>query len=182
MRGMEGLAQRLIVATPALLDPNFRRAVVLLLEHNDDGALGVVLNSPSDIPVGKVLPQWDEFVSEPKVVFLGGPVRPEAAMALALRGLEDTAAWQPVLGPLGMVDLQAEPAEVAGRVHHLRVLSGYAGWGAGQLEQEIEQGAWFTADVAPEDVLAADTRPLWRQVLIRRGGMYRTVTENPTMN
>lgn len=132
---MASLRGRLLLAGPTLIDPNFFRAVVLVLEHTEEGAIGVILNRPTDLPVHEALPTWSSAVSEPEVVFVGGPVGAGTAIALG-RGLD----VDELVGSFGMVDLDAEPDEF----RDVRLFSGYAGWGAGQLESELAQNAWLT--------------------------------------
>ncbi|MDP8977230.1 MAG: YqgE/AlgH family protein [Actinomycetota bacterium] len=182
MQPVDSLARRLLVATPSLLDPNFRHAVVLVLEHGDEGAFGVVVNRPSPLAVRDVLPAWADLAAEPAVVFVGGPVAPDTVLALASRGDGQTDAWQPLLGRLGLVDLVADPLPPPGALEGLRVIGGHAGWGPGQLEAEIEQGSWFVVDPEPADVVADDPDGLWRRVLVRRGGVYTTIPADPGQN
>jgi putative transcriptional regulator len=176
------LAGRLLVATASLVDPNFHLTAALLLEHGEHGALGVVLNRPSEIPVEQILPDWAHAVSEPKVVFHGGPVQPNTVIAVARSRVEAPSGWQRVLGPLGVVDLDADPAIVAPDIRGFRVVAGYAGWSAGQLEAEIASGAWFVIAAGDDDPFCKDPDELWRSVLRRQGGLFTTVSTNPTLN
>jgi putative transcriptional regulator len=163
---------RLLIATPPLADPNFDRSVVLMLEHNEEGAFGIVLNRPTHTPVAAVLPDWAELAMWPTFVFTGGPVQPDAVIALARRsgGVPDDAeGWVPVLGDLGTVDL-AQPAADAVALSALRVFSGYSGWGPGQLDGELDMDAWIVVDAEPTDPFTADPDLLWRQVLGRQPG------------
>jgi putative transcriptional regulator len=172
------LAGRLLVATPVIGDPNFDRTVVLLLDHGDDGALGLVLNRPTDVAVGESLPQWADLVGPPAVVFVGGPVEQAAAIGLG-RPLDTPATedppWSPIpsgrsgVGPLVTVDLGADPGPGAA-LASVRVFVGYAGWGPGQLEAELDQEAWVVARPRPDDLWGADPEDLWRVVLRRQGG------------
>ena len=132
-------ARRLLVAVPAMLDPNFFRTVVFMVEHNAEGALGIVLNRPSETDLGDVLPEWRAFASEPPVAFVGGPVQQqEALIGLArVARVEDSSSWQPLLGRVGTVDLGAEPDAVHSDLEAVRVFAGYAGWGPEQLESEL---------------------------------------------
>nr|WP_246284299.1 YqgE/AlgH family protein [Nocardioides perillae] len=162
----------LLVATPELLDPNFADAVVLLLDVDADGALGVVVNRPSPVLVGDVLGEWGEAASEPEVLFRGGPVSTEGALAVG-RLADPTAAppgFRAVLGEVGVVDLDAPVAVVGAALRDLRVFAGYAGWGAGQLEAEVEEGSWYVVPGEPGDAFRADTRALRRDVLRRQPG------------
>jgi putative transcriptional regulator len=159
MAGMASMRGRLLVAGPALLDPNFFRTVVLVLDHDEEGAVGVVINRPTDLPVREALPPWAETVSDPPVVFVGGPVAPGTAIGIG-RGAD----IEPVLGPYGMVDLDQPPETW----REVRLFSGYAGWGPGQLEMEIEEDAWLVLDAWPEDVATDDADDLWSIVLARQ--------------
>lgn len=169
---------RLVVATPALDDENFAHAVVLVLEQNEDGALGVVLNRPSEVGLPSVLPGWEAVAASPPVAFVGGPVQQGSMLGLGrLTGPEGEA--RAVLPGVGLVDLADDPLTQTDQV---RVFAGYAGWGAGQLEAEIDAGGWFTVDADPEDVFTDEPENLWRRVLLRQGGMFRTIPENPSLN
>jgi putative transcriptional regulator len=174
----DGFGGRLLVASPSLHDPNFERTVILLLEHGE-GALGVVLNRPSDTAIDEPLPAWRLQAAEPSVVFVGGPVG-EAAICLAhSRGSAPADGWQQLFGDLGTLDVARDPDEVGVPVDGLRVFAGYAGWGAGQLEEEIAAGAWFVLDAEPEDAFSPDPAGLWRRVLRRQRGMLSTVANFP---
>jgi putative transcriptional regulator len=163
------LKGKLLVATPFLRDPNFDFSVVLVLEHNDEGAAGVVLNRPSDVEVGEPLPGWHELAAEPPVVFVGGPVGEGAAVGLARATLDlEGDAWSPVVGTVGTVDLSRAPGDVGPGLQRVRVFSGYAGWGPGQVEEEIEAGAWVIVDTHPDDAFSPDPDSLWRAVLRRQ--------------
>lgn len=161
---------RLLVASPRLLDPNFYRSVVLLVEHDDDGTLGLVLNRPTESPVGEHLPDWSSFVSDPGVVFIGGPVQPDVGVALARadgsRGLPGAR----------LIDLTAGPDGVQGVV---RVFAGYAGWAPGQLASEIEEGGWLVVDAEPADVFRPDPGRLWTDVLRRQPGRISWLANFP---
>ena len=125
----------LLLATPVLLDPNFADTVVLMLDVGDEGALGVVLNRPTGLAVSEVLSDWGEVVAEPEVLFQGGPVETEGALAVALRSSTEGEAvgFREVAGPLGLLDLDTPVELVTGSLAGLRIFAGYAGWGSGQL-------------------------------------------------
>jgi putative transcriptional regulator len=188
----EDLAGRLLVATPMLGDPNFKRTVVLIVEHeSEQGTLGVVLNRPTKIPVGQVLEPWDDLATSPSVVFTGGPVAPNSALALALvPGTDEPVGWHPLDGApamtrLGLVDLDAPPGLLAPAVASLRVYAGYAGWSAGQLMAEIEEGAWYVVQADPADAFSAEPDRLWPAVLRRQGGelaYVATYPDDPSLN
>jgi putative transcriptional regulator len=161
---------RLLVATPGLLDPNFVRTMVFMLEHKDDGAIGVVLNRPSELPVASTVEPWAHRAVPPAVVFLGGPVSPSSVIALASVNLDDAGAnWNPVLGRIGTVDLEVDPTEVDG-LDEVRLYAGYAGWSAGQLEAELVDDGWFVLDAELTDVHTDVPEELWWEVLGRQPG------------
>lgn len=178
---------RLLAATPKLDDPNFERAVVLLLDHDDDGALGVVLNRPSTIPVTEVLGSWADAAADPAVVFGGGPVEPTALVAIGRATAQPSATdgWTPLFERLRLVNLEDDPELAREGLVSLRIFSGYAGWSPAQLEQEIIQGAWFPLDATPPDVFSPRPELLWQQVLARQQGslrMYAHYPEDPSWN
>ncbi len=167
------LKGKLLVATPPLADPNFDRTVVLLLEHGEDGAVGVVLNRPSPTAMAGQLPEWDHLLTAPAQVYVGGPVQPDAVIALGLAADPapvETAAFTPVLGRCGTVDLTVSPDALGVDLVGLRVFAGYSGWGAQQLESELAQDAWFVADAHADDPFSAEPTELWWTVLGRQPG------------
>jgi putative transcriptional regulator len=178
------LTGRLLVALPALDDPNFERTVVLLLDHDEDGALGVVLNRASEVPVHEALVDWADLAAKPPVVFGGGPVEPTAVVALGRTPVHVVPeGWEPLLERVRLVDVSADP--VATEVDEVRVFAGYAGWGPGQLEGELDMGAWATVDARPEDVFTATPDELWSRVLARQSGPLRllaTFPDDPSTN
>ncbi len=176
---------RLLVATPELIDPNFRHAVVLLLDHDADGTLGVILNRPTPILVASVLGSWSSTAEPPEVLFEGGPVNKDAALALAeVRTQGSPAGADPIgfrrlFGDVGIIDLDT-PHEVLGpALHRLRVFAGYAGWSPGQLEDEIEQDSWYVVDGLAEDVFGAHPARLRADVLRRQPGELAWVATRP---
>lgn len=176
----------LLVAVPHLLDPNFKRAVVLLLHHDEEGALGVILNRPLSVAVGAILPPWHDSVSEPAILFQGGPVGLDGALGLAVlrAGVEPPPAVSPVTPSFGLVDLDAEPDEAHG-ILGARVFAGHAGWGAGQLEGEVAAGDWFVFPALPSDAVTPDPTTLWRAVMRRQGGsmaIISTFPDDPSLN
>ncbi|WP_055591006.1 YqgE/AlgH family protein [Peterkaempfera griseoplana] len=189
MTEVSSLTGRLLVATPALTDPNFERAVVLLLDHDEEGSLGVVLNRPTAVDVSAVLAPWADLAGDPSVVFQGGPVALDSALALAVvpgePAAEDPLGWRRVHGAIGLVDLEAPPELLAAELGSLRVFAGYAGWSPGQLEDELIEGAWYVVECEPGDVSCPDPDQLWRSVLRRQRGelaMMATYPDDPTMN
>jgi putative transcriptional regulator len=186
MTEVTSLTGRLLVATPALTDPNFDRAVVLLLDHDEEGSLGIVLNRPTPVDVGDVLEPWAALAGEPGVVFQGGPVSLDAALGVAvIPGTEGPLGWRRVHGAIGLVDLEAPPELLAAELGSLRIFAGYAGWGPGQLENELEEGAWYVVESEPGDVSAPDPERLWRAVLRRQRSelaMVATYPDDPSLN
>ncbi|WP_336322890.1 YqgE/AlgH family protein [Streptomyces lavendofoliae] len=186
MTEVSSLTGRLLVATPALADPNFDRAVVLLLDHDDEGSLGVVLNRPTPVGVGDILEGWAPLAGEPGVVFQGGPVSLDAALGLAvIPGDEGPLGWRRVYGAIGLVDLETPPELLAAALGSLRIFAGYAGWGPGQLEDELAEGAWFVVDSEPGDVSSPRPEGLWREVLRRQRSelaMIATYPDDPSLN
>jgi putative transcriptional regulator len=167
------LRGKLLVAQPALRDPNFDRTVVLVLDHGEEGAVGLVLNRPSDTELADALPEWGPFAASPSVVFVGGPVVEEgSAICLSrARSGEATDAWKPLVDGIGTLDVNRAPAEVGVDVEELRLFAGYSGWSKGQLEAEIEAGGWFILDAKPVDSFTNDPQGLWRAVLGRQRGI-----------
>jgi putative transcriptional regulator len=169
----EGLAGKLLIASPQMGD-FFERAVVLVIEHSGEGAFGLVLNRPSDSTVGEAAPDLPVVVEAESVIHLGGPVAPESVTAIA-EHLEPETSAKLVLGGIGMVDLEHPPA--LGRV---RVFAGYAGWSAGQLDEEIEAESWVVEEAHPDDLFADQEEvDLWESVLNRMGGMYPLLARMP---
>lgn len=181
--GMSNTKGRLLVATPVLDDPNFARTVIYIVEHHDEGALGLILNRPSHERLGEPLDRWIDVQSEPSQVFSGGPVEPDALIALAntTRDAEtgDDSYLAPLSPPIASADLAADPALVSTSINALRVFRGYAGWSSGQLEMEIQTGSWLVLDSVPADIFTADPDALWRQVLRRQPGRLGWLAEAP---
>jgi putative transcriptional regulator len=187
VREPRSIVGKLLIAEPMLGDPNFDRTVVLMVEHTDDGALGVVLNRPTDLEVGAVLSEWAELAATPTVLYLGGPVEQNGVLALARRRGDgkQLPGWSPVIGDVGTIDLHLEPVDLAAEVEAVRFFAGYAGWGPGQLESELEEGAWLVVDARADDVFAADPDVMWRSVLRRQQGkvsMLAHFPAHPSMN
>jgi putative transcriptional regulator len=179
-------AGRLLVATAVIGDPNFERTVVLLLDHDADGALGVVLNRPSQLSARDVLPGWSDLTVAPGVVFAGGPVEQEGIIGLGRRSEHDQSApFQVTVGTIGVVDLSIEPLDAVGAVEGIRLFAGYASWGPGQLESELLGDAWWIVDADPADPLTADPDELWASVLARQPEPLRrwsTLPLDPSWN
>lgn len=190
-----GLTGRLLVASPELGDPNFKHAVILLLDHGAEGALGIVLNRPTGLPVDEILEPWHDQASlaPPGVVFSGGPVSREAVIGLArslqakadLAHMDGVSRWRPILDRLGTVDLSVPPADQPFPLAGARLFSGYAGWTTGQLEEEVSEGAWYIVDGTGDDLLCAEPDRLWHDVLRRQRGklaMLAAYPPHPSVN
>jgi putative transcriptional regulator len=176
----------LLVASPMLGDPNFVRTVIYVLDHRGDGSVGVVLNRPSEVTLLDVLPQWCDLATHPRTLFVGGPVETNAALCLSeVRPGARPAGWTAVAGPVGLTDLDTDPDHASSGLAQLRVFAGYAGWGGGQLADEISEGAWLVVAGRTGDVFADPGVDLWRAVLRRQGGklaLLATWTEDPKLN
>lgn len=180
-------AGMLLVATPVLLDPNFADTVVLILDSDENGALGVVLNRPSAVPVAEVLADWGDVVVEPEVLFQGGPVSTEGALAVAVLSTPDDVpvGFREVHGRLGIVDLDTPLELLAGSLDGLRIFAGYAGWGADQLEAEIAEGSWYVVPAQVPDVFRLDPHDLRKDVMRRQPGelaWHSTRPVDPDLN
>lgn len=174
---METLRGQLLVAAPALEDPNFARTVVIVGEHNEDGALGVVLNRPSDTEVAEAVPDLADLVDEGEIVHVGGPVQTSAVLVLA-QFAEPSQAQQLVVGDVGFLAVD-DDEQVAAELERARVFAGYAGWGPGQLEAELAREDWIVEAALDEDVFTGDPETLWSRVLDRKGGQYRLLARMP---
>jgi putative transcriptional regulator len=174
----ESLAGQLLLASPALRDPNFKRAVVLVSMHTEEGAMGVVLNRPSAVTVSEAVPQLEQAVSELEPVYVGGPVQPNSIVFLA-EFLDPTPAGLLVFGRIGFPAPDAGIDELTEATARRRVFAGYAGWGEGQLDAEIDQGDWIAQAALPEDVFTDLPEGLWSRVLTRKGGGYALVARMP---
>ena len=180
---MEALRGQLLVAAPSLLDPNFRRTVVLVAEHGATGALGFVLNRPSEVPVAAAAPVLEPLVDGDELVLVGGPVQPDGLIVLAEWEGEPESAGLEVLPGIGVLTSSMDPADVAAR--RVRVFAGHAGWGPGQLEGELARDDWFLDPARPEDLFDPAPERLWVAVLERKGGQYALVArmpEDPSLN
>ena len=173
---MDSLQGKLLVSSPALHDPNFRKTVVLIAHHDEEGAMGLVLSRPSDISAMEAVPALEELPGSEEPVFVGGPVQPEAFMVLAEFDDVDEAA-APIMERLGFMPADAEPDDLS--ITRLRLFSGYSGWGTGQLEYELEEVAWIVVDAETADAFADDPEELWRTVLHRKGGPFELMVDMP---
>ncbi|WP_446665435.1 YqgE/AlgH family protein [Flexivirga sp. B27] len=189
---MTDLTGQLLVAVPreeseVVEDDVFNRSVVLILHHDEDGAHGLILNRPLGAEVDSVLPGWQEHVTAPDCIFQGGPVSLDTALALASAdGNEDESLGiRALFGDICLVDLDAPPPIIAPVVDRLRIYAGYAGWGAGQLEDEIEEGLWFVVNAQTADPFSGDPAELWERILRRQRSVVSfavTFPADPDLN
>ena len=161
-----------MVSSIELVEPTFRRTVVYVIEHNDAGSLGVVINRPSDTAVQNVLPQWTDLAARPKALYVGGPVKRDSALCLATVrtgvDIDGIAGVRRVDGRVVMVDLDSDPADIAPHVEGVRIFAGYSGWTLGQLEGELERDDWMVVSALASDVIGPPKIDLWAHVLRRQ--------------
>jgi len=174
----ESLAGQLLLASPTLRDPNFSRTVVLVGGHSEEGAMGVVLNRPSAVTVREAVPQLEDAVGALEPVYVGGPVQSSSVVFLA-EFLDPAKAGLLVLGRIGFPSPEAGLEELAETTERRRVFAGHAGWGAGQLDAEVEDGDWITHAAEPRDVFTEVPEELWSSVLTRKGGSYALIARMP---
>jgi len=165
----------------------FDQAVILLLDSDENGAIGVALNRPSNTPVEQVLPDWGAELTPPAVLFAGGPMTPNGAICLAqvMESGEEPPGWRPIRGDLGLLHLDTPVEIAAGAYSDVRVFAGYAGWDPGQLNDELDRGLWIRAQLQDEDVFGVQSSGLWRRVLRRAGGdsgLLSGYAEQPARN
>jgi putative transcriptional regulator len=181
---MDSLKGRLLLASPSLFDPNFRRTVVLVTEHNEEGAAGLVLNRLSETPVVDAVPDLAPLVADEERVYVGGPVQQTAVLVLAEFEDPDEAATL-VVDDVGFVPGDGDFALLAVSTRRARVFAGYAGWGAGQLEAELEESSWIVEEADGIDLFPEPEADLWGSAVRRKGGVYRIVAlmpEDPSLN
>jgi putative transcriptional regulator len=174
---VQSIKGHLLVAGPSLVDPNFRRTVVLVGEHSEEGALGVVLNRSSESTVGEAVPELTALVDGDEAVHVGGPVQPSAIVVLA-DFVDVERAGAIVLESVGFLPAEVDPDEL-GELRRARVFAGYAGWGPGQLDEELAEGSWIVEPAHPDDVFTTDPDALWSEVLRRKGGPYSVLALMP---
>jgi putative transcriptional regulator len=177
------LRGQLLVAGPTLLDPNFHRTVVLVCEHSDDGAMGLVLNRPSPIAAEQALPELLDALGDDERLWVGGPVQTTSVVVLA--DFADAAGAMLVTDDIGLVLPDTDLETIPDLVRRARAFLGYAGWGAGQLEAELEGDDWIVAEPVPDDLFTTAPERLWSRVLVRKGGPFAllaTMPPDPSMN
>ncbi len=175
---MDRVAGQLLLASPALSDPNFMRTVVLVGVHNDEGAMGVVLNRPSETTVAEAVPSLESAVSLEEPIYVGGPVAPTSVVLLA-EFLDPTPAALLVTGRIGFPSSETDIDGLAEATARRRVFAGYAGWSSGQLDDELARGDWIAHPASPDDVFTDDPEDLWATVLRRKGGSYALLARMP---
>ena len=174
---MESVRGQLLIAGPTLLDPNFQRTVVLMVEHSPEGALGLVLNRPSETTVGEVVPELEELVAPDSPVFIGGPVAQGGLIVLGQFEQPDESALLSFddVGILRTEGLLDEPPTLI----DARSFAGHSGWGPGQLDSELERGDWILEPARTQDAFSPEPEQLWSKVLARKGGSYSLVARMP---
>ncbi len=170
---------QLLIAGPRLVDPNFWRTVVLIIDHNDEGAFGLVLNRPSETSVGDSVPELSALIDPDEPLFIGGPVQPSTVITIG-RFTDITEAALAAFEDIGVLGTAGPPIEdLAEHVTSARAFVGHSGWGPGQLDAELEGGDWILESARPRDVFSASPRDLWSDVLTRKGGSYALVARMP---
>jgi putative transcriptional regulator len=175
---MDSLQGKLLIAAPALADPNFARSVVLIAAHSDEGALGLVLNRPLETPLAQIAPPLVQLAEPGAVLHCGGPVAPQSAVLLAEFADPSLAALL-IFGDIGLPSASCELADLETGVRRARVFAGHSGWGPGQLDEELAQDAWFVGQLAPDELWLADSTLLWSTALSRKGGPYALLARMP---
>jgi putative transcriptional regulator len=171
---VESLQGQLLISSPILQDPNFRRTVVLMTHHDEEGAMGLVLSRPSELRVVDAVPELAELPGTDDNVYVGGPVQPEAVVVLVDHDAEPEL---PIVGNVAFMPADADLDELD--AVRARVFAGYSGWGPGQLEGELEESSWIVVPAEPDDAFAADPDELWRTVLHRKGGKFALIATMP---
>ena len=179
----ESLRGKLLIASPALTDPNFARSVVLMTEHSEEGAMGIVLNRPGEAAAREFLPALEDIAHDDPL-FIGGPVQPQAVVLLAEFADPDAAAWI-VVADVGLASADRELSDLGEAVRRGRFYAGYSGWGPGQLEVELELESWIVEPPLPAELFPDDPEALWSDVLARKGGTFALISrmpDDPSMN
>jgi len=175
---IDSLKGQLLIAGATLPDPNFSRSVVLVCEHSEDGALGLVLNRPGELVVGEAAPELADLLGDDAVIDSGGPVQTDALLVLA--EFEDPMdAGIHVVENVGLVGDGSDIEDLVEEIRRARVFAGYAGWGPGQLDAELEREDWFVAPAGVDDIFNPDADELWARVLARKGAHFALVARMP---
>ena len=185
----EPVAGSLLIAAPDMPDPNFTRAIVYLIEHDHTGSLGVVITRRGETEVASILPAWADVCASPAVFHIGGPVKPDTGIALAVLSAGTDGSYdvglQQIEGRVHVVDLDSDPAQLRDRCDGMRVFVGYTGWAPGQLQGELDRGDWYVAPSLPTDLLAPARVDIWGEVLRRQDmplPLYATYTGDGEVN
>ena len=181
---MESLKGKLLLASPTLVDPNFARTVVLIAEHTEEGAMGLVLNRPAEATIGEAAPELEQLVDRTEPLFVGGPVQPTAVIVLAAFA-DPSAAGLLIRDDVGFLSSELELPDSRAATERLRVFAGHAGWGPGQLDEELEREDWIVEEPLPQELFSPDPQELWASVLVRMGGTFALVARmplDPTLN
>ena len=184
MERMESLKGKLLLASPTLSDPNFARTVVLVAEHTEDGAMGLVLNRPATTTVAESAPELEQLVDAEEPIYIGGPVQPSAVIVLAAFERPDVAGLL-VSDDVGFLSAEADFETSRDATRELRVFAGHAGWGPGQLDEELEREDWIVEPPLSQELFSPDAEELWSDVLTRKGGAFALVARmplDPSMN
>jgi putative transcriptional regulator len=178
---MSSLMGRLLIAEPMMDEESFERTVILMIEHNDEGAVGVVVNRPSELAAADLVPEWAHLVVEPDVVFVGGPVSQSGVIGLGRRtgGAQSLDGWGDVVGRCGTINLHLDPFTLGDGIQGVRLFAGFSGWAAGQVEGELAAGAWYVVDAHEDDAFAPDPRRLWHDVLRRQDSELSLLADFP---
>jgi putative transcriptional regulator len=184
---MASLRGHLLLAAPSLFDPNFRRTVVFVAEHGDEGAMGLVINRPADVTVTDTVPDLAAYApDDEEPIYVGGPVQTQAVIVVAEFEEPELSPAIVLDGDVGFVPADAgDHSELAAACRRTRVFAGHSGWGPGQLEDELEEKAWIVEPAIREDLFTEDPDGLWSTVMRRKGGQYRliaTMPEDPALN
>ena len=171
---MDSLHGQLLISSPLLHDPNFRRTVVLMTHHDEEGAMGLVLSRPSEIRVADAVPDLADLPGSDELVYVGGPVQTEAVVVLIEHESEPEL---PIVGNVAFMAAETDLDDLD--AVRTRVFAGYSGWGAGQLEDELEESSWIVVPAVPDDAFAPDPDELWRTVLHRKGGKFALIATMP---
>ena len=170
---MDSLQGQLLISSPLLHDPNFRRTVVLMTHHDEEGAMGLVLSRPSEIRVAEAVPELADLPGD-ELVYVGGPVQPEAVVVLVEHESEPEL---PIVGNIAFMQAETDLDDLD--TVRARVFAGYSGWGPGQLEGELDESSWIVVPAEPDDAFAPDPDELWRTVLHRKGGKFALIATMP---
>lgn len=183
------VAGSLLIAAPDMPDPNFRRAIIYMIEHDHSGSLGVVITRRSETDVEEILPAWSELCAPPAVFHIGGPVKPDTGIALVVlsAGVDGHrfSGLQQIEGRVHVVDLDSDPDLLLEHVEGMRVFVGYTGWAPGQLQDELDRGDWYVAPSLPSDLLAPARVDVWGAVLRRQEmplPLYATYLQDGEVN